>query len=281
MADGTVTFETKLDTAGIKSGLNGLQSMISRWASKASSDMALIADVDTVSASAQLSRFEKAADGAGDEAVEAKESVDELADGIADVGGEAQQAGDDIDGLKGKMKGLGDGADDAKKKVNGLGKLLGENPVKSFSTGLSKGAKELVKDFAPLALGYKAVTKAAEGLWAATKAGVEYNAQMEAYQTNFAVLLGDEAAALEHVAQMREMAAKTPFGMEDLASANQTLLSFGMSAERSMEVMQQLGDISLGNKERFSSLSLAFAQVSSAGKLTGQDLLQINDCLAA
>ena len=38
--------------------------------------------------------------------------------------------------------------------------------------------------------------------------------------------------------------------------------------------MQMLGDVSQGNKERFDSLTLAFAQVSSAGKLSGQDLLQ-------
>ena len=35
-----------------------------------------------------------------------------------------------------------------------------------------------------------------------------------------------------------------------------------------------LGDVSQGNKERFDSLTLAFAQVGSAGKLSGQDLLQ-------
>lgn len=107
------------------------------------------------------------------------------------------------------------------------------------------------------------------------KIGIEYNAQMESYVTNFGVMLGDEAKALEHVAELRDMAAKTPFGMEDLASASQTMLSFGMDAEYSMEAMKQLGDISLGNKERFSSLALAFSQVSAAGKLSGQDLLQM------
>jgi tape measure domain-containing protein len=39
--------------------------------------------------------------------------------------------------------------------------------------------------------------------------------------------------------------------------------------------MNQLGDISGGNAQRFQSLALAFSQVSSAGKLQGQDLLQM------
>lgn len=113
------------------------------------------------------------------------------------------------------------------------------------------------------------------GLGALAKTAVAYNSQMENYTTNFGVMLGSEANAIQHVAELREMAAKTPFGMDDLASASQTMLSFGLSAEDSMVAMQQLGDISLGNKERFNSLALAFSQVSSAGKLTGQDLLQM------
>lgn len=36
-----------------------------------------------------------------------------------------------------------------------------------------------------------------------------------------------------------------------------------------------LGDIALGNGDRLQSLSLAFAQVTATGKLTGQDLLQM------
>lgn len=123
--------------------------------------------------------------------------------------------------------------------------------------------------------GFYVASKALQALWAAAKAGVSYNAKMEEYETNFAVLLGDEAKALQYVAEMRKTAAKTPFGMEDLANANQTLLSFGLSAEESSAAVNMLGDISLGNAERFNSLALAFAQVSSAGKLTGQDLLQM------
>lgn len=137
------------------------------------------------------------------------------------------------------------------------------------------GLRGTVNKWGAAIVGSKAFAKITDALISVTKAGIEYNAQMEAYQTNFGVLLGDQAAALEHVAELREMAAKTPFGMEDLANASQTLLSFGVGVDDAMNSLQMLGDISLGNKERFSSLALAFAQVSSAGKLTGQDLLQM------
>ena len=39
--------------------------------------------------------------------------------------------------------------------------------------------------------------------------------------------------------------------------------------------MKAIGDVAAGDKEKFKSLTLAFGQVSSAGKLTGQDLLQM------
>lgn len=146
---------------------------------------------------------------------------------------------------------------------------LDESGLKSGLSKLSSVGGKWAKGFGVMIGG---VSTALLGL---AKMGMQYNSQMENYQTNFAVLLGDEAKALDYVALMREKAAKTPFGMEDLASASQTMLSFGLSAEDSMKYMDMLGDISLGNKDKLGSLSLAFSQVSSAGKLTGQDLLQM------
>ena len=143
-------------------------------------------------------------------------------------------------------------------------------------SGLKEGLSNLNKGLGKWAKGAGvALAGVSASLLGLAKMGMQYNSQMENYQTNFAVLLGDEAKALDYVALMREKAAKTPFGMEDLASASQTMLSFGMSAEDSMKYMDMLGDISLGNKDKLGSLSLAFSQVSSAGKLTGQDLLQM------
>lgn len=144
--------------------------------------------------------------------------------------------------------------------------------------GVQKGIQDLdgtINKWGKAIVGSKVFGAVAKGIVSVAKAGVEYNAQMEAYQTNFSVLLGEQAAALEHVAELREMAAKTPFGMEDLASASQTMLSFGLGVDDTMNSLKMLGDISLGNKEKLSALSLAFSQVSAAGKLTGQDLLQM------
>lgn len=140
---------------------------------------------------------------------------------------------------------------------------------KSFVSSVSAGTIAIGN---LIAKGVEYTAKAATGL---AKAGLLYNSQMQDYTSNFKVLLGDYDAAVAQVEDIREMAAKTPFGMEELASGAKTLLSFGVEADNVMDIMSMLGDVSLGNKERFNSLSLVFGQISSTGKLMGQDLLQL------
>lgn len=103
----------------------------------------------------------------------------------------------------------------------------------------------------------------------------EYNAQMETYEVNFKTLLGSAEAAQVKMAELKEYAAKTPFAFTDLAEATQTMLAFDLSSEEASLALKHIGDISLGDANKLKSLTLAFSQVSSAGKLAGQDLLQM------
>ena len=115
------------------------------------------------------------------------------------------------------------------------------------------------------------LTKKAAGIGASlVKIGLSYNSQMEDYTTNFRVMLGSMAAAEAKVEELKSMAAKTPFAMEDLADATQTLLAFGVQSDKTTSVMTRLGDISLGNAQRLSSLSNAYGKAAAQGKLTGE-----------
>lgn len=105
--------------------------------------------------------------------------------------------------------------------------------------------------------------------------GIRFNSTMEDAMTNFTTLLGSADRAQGMVSSLQDMAAKTPFSMGDLQSGATTLLSFGESADSILPTLKMLGDISLGNKDKFDSLTLAFAQMRSTGKLTGQDLMQM------
>ena len=106
--------------------------------------------------------------------------------------------------------------------------------------------------------------------------GLDYNAQMETYVTNFRTMLGGSAEEAEKLTgDLEAMAASTPFAMTDLADATQTLLAFGQDSSTVLDTLQTLGDISMGDANKLQSLTLAFAQASSSGKLMGQDLMQM------
>lgn len=113
-------------------------------------------------------------------------------------------------------------------------------------------------------------TLIASGIGAVTKLGME----AETTATAFEVLVGSEEKAAGLLKQLDKFAADTPFSKLQLTQNAQQMMNFGVASDKVMGYLQQLGDISGGNAERFSSLSLVFGQVSASGKLMGQDLLQ-------
>jgi len=120
------------------------------------------------------------------------------------------------------------------------------------------------------------IAAVASGMGWLAKQGLAYNSQMEQYLTSFTTLLGgNEQAAQDKITELKELAANTPFEMTDLAEAQQTMLSFGIESDNASVAMKRLGDISMGNSEKFKGLALVYGQVASTGKLMGQDLLQM------
>lgn len=106
-------------------------------------------------------------------------------------------------------------------------------------------------------------------------AAVVTAADMESLNAEFEVMLGSAEAAKGMVEDLTSFAARTPFALKDLGEGARTLLSFGIAQEKILPTLQQLGDVAGKDKEKFKSLTLAFAQVQSTGKLMGQDLLQM------
>lgn len=143
-----------------------------------------------------------------------------------------------------------------------------EGGIKTLNAKLGSLAKTGLATFTG------AIVAAGSAIGGLAGIATKYNSQMEDYFANFTVLLGSTTEATKHVEALKKFAAKTPFEMAGLANASKQLLSFGIGIDDIMPDLQMLGDISLGNQERFKGLALVFAQVASAGKLTGQDLLQ-------
>lgn len=144
-----------------------------------------------------------------------------------------------------------------------------ESGLDKMKSSASKGSEIIKGAFTALGVGIGVMATAIG------TAGFKFNSQMENYKAGFTALLGSADKANQMVKDLQNMAAKTPFELTDLAKASQTLLAFGADAKTLIPTLQNIGDVSMGNKERFQALALAFGQVQAAGKMTGQDLLQM------
>lgn len=104
---------------------------------------------------------------------------------------------------------------------------------------------------------------------------VSVRSEIQALEVSFRTLLGSQQASAELMRQMKEFAAATPLQLGDLAKGAQTMLGFNLDPNEIMPMLKAIGDISMGDAQKFQSLTLAFSQMSSVGKLMGQDLLQM------
>lgn len=105
---------------------------------------------------------------------------------------------------------------------------------------------------------------------------ISVRAEFESMETSLKVLLGGNEERLSNImGQIKEYALASPLNTKDMVGAVQMMTSFGIEAEKSIDYLKAIGDISMGDTGKFNSLALAFSQMSSAGKLMGQDLMQM------
>lgn len=105
---------------------------------------------------------------------------------------------------------------------------------------------------------------------------ISVRAEFESMETSLKVLLGGSQEKLNNImGQIKEYALASSLNTKDMVGAVQMMTSFGIEAEKSIDYLKAIGDISMGDTGKFNSLALAFSQMSSAGKLMGQDLMQM------
>jgi tape measure domain-containing protein len=131
--------------------------------------------------------------------------------------------------------------------------------------------------------GVKALTTGLTALGAAGAAGIgafivtssQAAASIEDLAIQFEVLTGSAAKSKELLAQFREEEKKSALSTQDYAEGAKLLLANNVQYEKLLPILRMVGDVSLGNSERFGRLSLAMAQISAKGKLAGQELNQL------
>ena len=170
-------------------------------------------------------------------------------------------------------------ADSTAKQVSDSGSSSG----KGWKTALNDLGSLSKKGFS--ALGSAAVTAAktataaiagiSTALLGLATAGVNYNAEIETYQTSFEVMTGSAEKAQEVIEELKKVGAETPFELPDLADATQLLMNYGFTADEAMDRMMMLGDISQGSADKMQRIAMAYGQMSSAGKVSLEDVKQM------
>ena len=113
------------------------------------------------------------------------------------------------------------------------------------------------------------------GLGAAGSGMVMVAANAERSAVAMEVLLGSADRAKSMLDQIYKLAAESPFGAAEFTQGAQVLLNFGVAAKDVLPTLSMLGDISAGDAEKLSRLTMVFGQMTAAGRLMGQDLLQM------
>jgi len=138
------------------------------------------------------------------------------------------------------------------------------NKTLKESQAASTGLMSSIKGMAAAYLGFQTVAKS-----------ISLASQVDDATIAFEVLTGSAQDGQVIFEQIRKFAAESPITFSGATQAAKTMLSFGIAAQDVQQNLQMLSDVTGGNNERFKLLALAFSQTSAAGRLMGQDVLQM------
>ena len=113
-----------------------------------------------------------------------------------------------------------------------------------------------------------------QGASAFIKQVVAVRSQFQQLEISFGTMLKSKEKANDLMAQMADLAAKTPFGLEEVSEGAKRLLAFQVPAEEVTETLRRMGDVAAGLGVPMGQLIHVYGQVKAQGKLMTNDLYQ-------
>ena len=113
-----------------------------------------------------------------------------------------------------------------------------------------------------------------QGASAFIKQVVAVRSQFQQLEISFGTMLKSKDKANDLMAQMTDLAAKTPFGLEEVSEGAKRLLAFQVPAEEVTETLRRMGDVAAGLGVPMGQLIHVYGQVKAKGKLMTDDLYQ-------
>ena len=113
-----------------------------------------------------------------------------------------------------------------------------------------------------------------QGASAFIKQVIAVRSQFQQLEISFGTMLKSKEKANELMAQLTDLAAKTPFGLEEVSEGAKRLLAFQVPAEEVTETLRRMGDVASGLGVPMGQLIHVYGQVKAQGKLMTNDLYQ-------
>ena len=154
--------------------------------------------------------------------------------------------------------------------------VLQLNDAIDQTIGNVKTATSLFDNLGKKAFNFDVITNTVSKVSQAFQSVVGTSLDFEQQQANLRTLLNGDSEATERlVGQIREYGKATVYSRGGLIEAQKTMMAFGLDADFAFGKLKNIGDIALGDEQKMQSLALAFSQMSSTGKLMGQDFNQM------
>lgn len=155
------------------------------------------------------------------------------------------------------------------------------NGMDEFSGGAKSSGESLAGAMTKANLLTGVITKLGSAALSAAKdfisSGIEYNAQIEKYTTGLTNMLGSAEAAQQAMENIQQDAARTPFSVDALVSANQYLISAGENATYARKTIMALGDAvsaTGGGSDELNRMAQNLQQIANTGKASAVDIKQ-------
>lgn len=141
------------------------------------------------------------------------------------------------------------------------------------SNKIGTNQSRLLGELKSMALTYFSI----RGGWQLIQSLVRITGEFELQRTALGAMIGDLTQAKMLVADIQELAVKSPFAFKELTSYTKQLAAFSVPTDELFETTKMLADVSAGLGVGMDRIILAYGQIRSAAFLRGQEVRQLTE----
>ncbi len=145
--------------------------------------------------------------------------------------------------------------------------------IDALSRNTMQRTNEMQSGFKNLAAGIGAYFSA-QALGGLVREIINVRGEFQKTEIALATMLKSSTAAKDLMAQMSDLAAKTPFSFQEVSAGAKQLLAFQVPANEVVNTLKRMGDIAAGVGVPLERINMIYGQVKAKGRLQGEELLQ-------